>query len=49
MRWLDWYSEELDEHNERKLKDDTPDDIKKEYEEYKRRKKEDFEKRGLIY
>ena len=49
MPWIKWFSGEYDEHNQAKLKQDTPEDIKKEYEEYKRKKREEFEKEGIIY
>ena len=33
MPWIKWFSGEYDEHNQAKLKQDTPEDIKKEYEQ----------------
>lgn len=49
MPWIKWFSGEYDDYNQAKLKVNTPEEIKRKYEEYKKKKKEDFEKRELIY
>lgn len=47
--WRNWYSTELDENNNRKLREDTPKEIKKEYEEYLQKKKDTYLKEHIIY
>lgn len=47
--WSNWYSTELDEHNNRKLKKDAPDKIKKEYEEYLQKKRNAYLNENIIY
>jgi hypothetical protein len=47
-RFIEWLSDEEDEYgNRRKLKQDTPDDIRKEYEELIRLEKESIKKNKL--
>ena len=47
-RWLDWLSDEEDEYgNRRKLKPDTPEDIREEYENLVKEEKESIKKTGL--
>lgn len=41
--WLEWFSDEY-ENGWAKLKDDTPEEIRKKYEEAKKERKEEFEK-----
>ena len=48
-KWRDWYSTELDEHNNRKLRNDTPEYIKKEYQEYLHKKREAYLNEHIIY
>ena len=47
--WSDWYSTKLDEHNNRKLREDTPDEIKKEYEKYLQKKRDSYLNENTIY
>ncbi len=47
-RFIEWLSDEEDEYgNRRKLKQDTPDDIRKEYEEIMRLEEESIKKNKL--
>lgn len=47
-RWLDWLSDEEDENRNRtKLKKNTPDDIRKEYEELIKEEQESMRKNKL--
>lgn len=47
-RWLEWLSDEEDEYGNRtKLKEDTPKDIREEYEELLRLEQESIKKYGL--
>ncbi len=49
QRFRDWFDYEEDVYGNRKLRQDTPEDIKKEYEEYKNKKRQAFKKEGIIY
>lgn len=42
FRWMNYFSNEWDEYNQIKLREDTPEEIKKEYEEYKKEEKNFF-------
>lgn len=47
-RWLDWLSDEEDENGNRtKLKEDAPDDIRKEYEKLIKEEQESIRKNKL--
>lgn len=47
-RWLDWLSDEEDENGNRtKLKENTPEDIRKEYEELLKEEQESIRKNKL--
>ena len=47
-RWLEWLSDEEDENGNRtKLKENTPDDIRKEYEELLKMEQDSIKKNKL--
>ncbi len=46
-RWADYL--EYDEKSYSRLRDDTPEEIKNEYEEYKKRKQKAFREEEIIY
>lgn len=47
-RWLPWLSDEEDEYgNRRKLKKDTPEDIRKEYEQLLKEEQDSIKKNKL--